>query len=198
MILLKTTLTGVSALVQHNPRLVDPDDHWTKQIANLTSKKSKMTDEDRESVKWFEFAGGLYVNSDGPFVLTASPRRAFITAATTKRQGTTLERAISPLTQAVPLDYPGPRTAEELYKREEHRYYTSVGVGSYGSKRVMRMRPMFPTWSIEVDWMLEESVMDLDDFIDFAKLSGRLVGIGDNRRNGYGRYTVTASVVEEL
>jgi hypothetical protein len=54
----------------------------------------------------------------------------------------------------------------------------------------MRVRPCFPRWALVADAILLESVMDVDDLRRVADLAGKAEGLGDNRINGYGRFSV--------
>jgi hypothetical protein len=56
----------------------------------------------------------------------------------------------------------------------------------------MRVRPSFFPWSIVVDGLFVEDVgMNLDELVRLVDLAGIVEGMGDNRVNGYGRFTAT-------
>jgi hypothetical protein len=185
-----TVLTDTSPLVQHNIQLNDPDNRFTREIAALTSKRKK-TDDDRQAIARLEFLGGLYVGRAGIHVPAANVRRCFAEAAKARRLGTAVNRAVIPTGLEVPLRYDGPTDPAELWQDPKYRYTTSVGIGR---KRVVRTRPMFPDWEVQAEWELVTDALDLDDFKAVVAAAGIMEGLGDNRVNGYGRFT---AVVKE-
>jgi hypothetical protein len=185
-----TRLTGTSPLVMHNVRLARPDDPFTQAIAAITSKRSKMTDDDRREVARLEFAGSLYIDEDGPFVPAANVRRCFVRGATIRRLGTAVERALIPMAVQSPLEFDGPTDVDRLWKDPQFQYVTMVRVQA---ARTVRTRPQFPRWALTCEWELVTSALDLRDAQDVCSTAGLVEGIGDNRRNGYGRFTVEVS-----
>ena len=74
-------LTGRSALVQHNPQLLDPMNPITREIAKLTWKRKK-TDADYDEIAHLEFLGGLYHDDTlGVYVPTNGVARCLERAA---------------------------------------------------------------------------------------------------------------------
>src|SRR5438128_2426520 len=59
----RTRLIGTTQYAQHNVQLADPDNHWAREIAAITKKRTK-TEEDRQAIQRLEFLGGLYVHED--------------------------------------------------------------------------------------------------------------------------------------
>ncbi|HEY3012235.1 MAG TPA: hypothetical protein VGJ36_05780 [Gemmatimonadales bacterium] len=180
-----TVLTGTSPLVQHNIQLNDPDNHFTREIAALTSKRKK-TDDDRVSIARLEFLGGLYVGRSGIHVPAANVRRCFERAGVVRRLGTAVNRAVIPVALELPLEHDGPSDPAALWDDPRYRYTTSVGIGR---KRVIRTRPMFPAWTLQAEWELITDALDFDDFKAVVNAAGIVEGLGDNRVNGYGRFT---------
>jgi hypothetical protein len=179
-------LTGTSPLVMHNPQLADPLNSFSKAIAKITAKGSKMTDDDRFEVARLEFAGGLYTGTQGPFQPAPNIIRCMANAAKITRQGRDVERALIPTAVELPLKYKGPRDPVALWENELFRYPTSVKVGR---GRVQRMRPRFPDWSLKGEFELLTDALDYEDFASIAEQAGLIEGLGDNRRNGFGRFT---------
>jgi len=191
----RTTLTGTSPMLQHNIRLANPFDEFARAIAKITSKGSKMTDDDRHEVARLEFAGGLYLDSMGePCVHTAAIRKCFIQTAKYRKLGTHVARAVVPLGLTVSLEYDGPRSVEELWKREGFRLSMMVGIGT---SKTLRTRPMFPEWGLTADWELVTDVMNYDDFQSIVHRAGLIEGLYDNRVNGFGRFTAQVEEVED-
>lgn len=185
-------LQGVTPLVLHNPRLADPLDTFTRKIKEITGKRVK-TDADHEDIAHLEWEGGLYYDPEmGVYVPTSMVLRAVEEAAKITKQGTQIMRALAMTTDAVSLEYDGPRKPEEMWAQPVFTWRASVGVNR---KRVMRVRPIFRKWGATVDVELQEDVMNLDDLQRIVELAGRVSGLGDARRLGRGRFeaTVTAA-----
>jgi hypothetical protein len=184
-------ITGISPLLMHNAILVDPTNEVTRAIAAIAGKTRK-TDDDRDEIARLEFAGGLYINEDGPYIPTANVRRGIVEAGKSRRLGKAVQQAVVVVTFRSRLEYDGPRDIESLYKLPKHRHYVSVGIGT---KRVMRMRPMFPEWSLTAELEVVTDLLNMDDFLSLVELTGIVQGLGDNRINGFGRFKTE---VEEL
>ena len=182
---IQLTITGTSPLLMHNPRMVDPEFELNRQIKALTGKRKK-TDEDLKEIEKLEWYGGLY-SEDGVIVQpTSKVRKCLINTAKIMRLGKGLERTLSFSTLTVPLTYPGPQSIDELFKRKEFHSRLSVGIGG---KRVMRVRPQFPVWSMLLDGVFVPDVgVNVEDLERIIELAGTIEGIGDNRVNGYGRF----------
>lgn len=180
-----TELTGTSPLVMHNVRLARPDDDFVRAIAKITAKGSKMTLDDRQEVARLEFAGGLYIDEDGPFLPYANVRRCFQRAATVRKLGTHVQRALLPTAMTAALEYPGPREVEKLWTDATYQYSTVVGIQR---AKTVRMRPMFPVWRAVFEWELLTETLDAEDMEQIAIAAGRIEGLGDNRVNGFGRF----------
>ena len=189
-------MTGTSPLLMHNPQLADPANSWTRAIAEITAKGKKMTDKDQQEKLRLEFMGGLYVGAKGVVVPAKSIRKCLILAARITRKGKDIERALITTSIEFPLIYKGPREPTGLWADEQHRYLTLVKVGR---GLVPRMRPQFPRWSLVSEWEIETSILNLRDFIEMASKAGVVEGIGDNRVNGFGRFTTQVSeAVDEI
>lgn len=187
----ETVLTGTSALVMKNPQLADPDNEFVKQIAHIVAKGAKMTEVDRQEKSKLQFLGALYVHDGRPYLPTSNLRRCFIAAATIRRLGKGVERALIPVSQRAELDYPGPRDITALWEDPAYRYVTMVnGNPSRGKKSMLpSTRPWFPKWTVVAEWELVEDALDYDNLVDVVEVAGRIEGLGDNRRNGFGRFT---------
>lgn len=181
-------LTGTAPLLMHNPQMVDPEFDINRQLKMLTSKR-KRTDEDISAIKRLEWYGGLYTDQDGKIVTqpTAKPRKCFIETARINKMGKTVERALSFHDINVPLAYDGPDSIHQLWESGRFHSYLSVGVNG---KRVMRMRPSFFPWALSLQGLLiEDAGLNFEDLERIVSLAGESTGIGDNRVNGYGRFS---------
>lgn len=184
------SLTGTSPLLMHNPRMVDPQFDLNRQIKVLTAKRKK-TDEDLASIERLEWYGGLYEENGVVVQPTSKVRKCIINAAKISKLGKAIERALSFNTLYVPLVYDGPKVIDAIFA--ERRFHSRLSVGISG-KRVMRVRPQFFPWGMTVSGLfVDDAGMNFDDFERIIELAGVVEGIGDNRVNGYGRFTANIS-----
>lgn len=179
-------LTGTTTLLCHNIQLSDPDNPFAQEMGVIHAKRKK-TDDDRRAMERLEWYGGLYTaeGMNGPVMPTANVRRCFNEAAKITRQGKQVERSLFFTDLFVPLAYDGPQDIDKLFDHAEHHNRASVRIGT---SRIMRVRPCFPQWAIVASAELLEDVMDPDDLARIVERAGFAEGLGDNRRNGYGRF----------
>ena len=192
MIQVRTILVGTSPLVMKNPSMADPDYEYTEAIARITARGSKMTKEERKEKSSLQFQGSLYFDTEvGPFIPMANMRKCFIQAARIRKLGTAVERAVNADGMLAPVDYKGPRDVRGLLNDPAYRYRTMVNANPSSGKKSMvpLVRPMFPRWKVAAEWQLLTDVLDFDKFVDLVSVAGKVEGLGDNRRNGYGRFT---------
>jgi hypothetical protein len=191
------TLKGTRPLLQHNIRLVDPLDEYTRALSKAsTVAKSKKTDEAHREMADVEFVGSLYYSEGiGPYVKAEAVERCLKQAAGTgfRGLGTKVQRGVMITStdgqETVPLLYAGPRDVESLVADHTFRHRGAVKIGQ---QRVMRTRPRFPNWSLECRVSLDESQVTLAQFKDIATYAGLYIGIGDYRPR-YGRFEASAS-----
>ncbi len=189
---IRIRLTGTSPILMHNPRLVDPDFEITRQIKTLTAKRKK-TDDDLRQIGRLEWYGGLYEEAGVVVQPTAKVRKCLINTAKQSKLGKAVERTVSFGSLSVPLIHDGPDDIDSLFK--EDRFHSRLSVGLSG-RRVMRVRPRFFPWQLEVAGLfIEDAGLNFDDLEQIVYLAGVVEGIGDNRVNGYGRFDGT---VEEV
>jgi len=184
-------LEGTTALLMHNPRMVDPNYELNRKIKELTKKKKK-TDDDLHNIEWLEWLGGLYtagLNGEQRLVQpTSKVRKCFIEAARITKEGKQVERALSFPDLENDLAYDGPRELKELFATGRHISRLPVVVSQ---KRIMRARPSFLPWKMSPRGILiPDAGLNPEDFERIAVLGGEAIGIGDNRINGYGRFKV--------
>lgn len=181
-------LTGRSGLVMHNPRMIDPEDEIVRAIKEITDKGKKQTDADRQQVARLEWFGGIYHEPDmGVYMPTWNIIKCINRGAVITKNGKDVLRSVSVMTDRVPLIYDGPKALEKLYDLKEFRFRKEVGIGQ---KKVMRVRPIFRRWSVELEAELIQEVMNPGDLLRVTETAGMSEGLGDARALGYGRFTV--------
>jgi hypothetical protein len=166
--------------------MVDPEFDLNRQIKTLTAKRKK-TDEDLSAIERLEWYGGLYEERGIVVQPTSKVRKCIINTAKISKLGKTIERALSFSALNIPLIHDGPKTIDALFA--EPRFHSRLSVG-IGGKRVMRVRPQFFPWALAVNGLfVEDAGINFDDFVRIVELAGLVEGVGDNRVNGYGRFT---------
>ncbi len=199
--------TGLTDLLMHNGRLVNPMDPATKAVAEATKAYSKnKTDENFYALAKAEFLGGLYFYDEiGPYWPSENLHTALKKAgAKIKRGRGTLKNPIAAAilwdSEINPLAYAGsrpgtagPRVAGELWEDESFRFIKAAKVGA---AKIMRTRPVFRNWSFEALGALDVEILDVEDLQAVAQTAGQLIGLGDWRpeKSGTrGRFTATVT-----
>jgi hypothetical protein len=179
-------ITGTSPLLMHNPRMVDSCFEINRQIKAITSKRKKTT-EDIKAIEKLEWYGGLFEENGRVVQPTAKIRKCLINTGRISKMGRFVERAVVFIERTVELVYDGPQDINKLFQMPQFHSRLSVGVGK---KRVMRVRPQFFPWAFRCEGLfVEDAGLNFDELVNIAVLAGVAEGIGDNRVNGYGRFT---------
>lgn len=183
----KAIITGVTPLMMHSERLADPTNPQTKALKKLNAKRQK-TDEDYLQIKRFEWQAGLYQDEAGSPAIPVDWLLAVALAGAKKsKQGPLAKAGIFPTAQSFfPLDYPGPKTVEEMW--EDGRFCDYRGV-TIGQSKVMRARPVFPGWSLKFNLDYDPDTIDGSSVQTAFERAGTLCGMGDYRPR-FGRFVV--------
>lgn len=174
----------------HNARLADADDEFTIALKELTAKRTK-TAEDREAIKWIEFQGGLYLDSDGdPCIPSDCVRKCFIDAGRKIKVGSDLEMCLGCNAMDYKVQYKGPHDPKKMYDDKRFVCHKIVSAqGKKGGGKTKRTRPMFPVpWEFEAILSVNTVLVDGDVLERLLPYAG-IVGIGDGRSIGMGKFT---------
>lgn len=187
--------TGITPLIMHADTLVDPLSPLKKAMERITAKRSNKTDEDHESIAQVEMAAALYWDDElGVYLPDDNVLKCLIEAARLTKEGKNVERGVRLAETRMPLKYAGRLSDREaLCKSALHRYRKPVVVSR---QRVVRTRPIFREWSVDVTVHFDPQVVkDADLLLNWARVAGDMVGMG-NRRIGkggqFGRFQVEA------
>lgn len=182
---ISVTLRGCAPLMMHNGRLANPLDPAAQALKAVSKGNAK----DQTKISRAEFMGSLYLDENlAPCIPVDMVLAVVIAGAKKHKLGPQAKAAIFDVAgvETYPLQYKGPRTAEELYALEEFRDVRGVRVQQ---SRVMRTRPIFRKWSVEIELDYDSSVISREDIINALTAAGKLVGVGDYRPR-FGRFTV--------
>lgn len=179
-------LTSDAPMLVHNGQTANPLNKWAKAMKSISSKRKK-TDADHEELARLEFMAGLYMGEDGPVIPAANIDAMIINAARKNREGKMAESGIFCLRDA-PMNYDGPRTADDLWKDDRFRHVAIVRVQS---ARVARTRPVFRDWSAEIVLNFEDTIANRAQVDSWIYIAGTQIGLGDWRPQ-HGRFSAEA------
>lgn len=182
-------MTGTAPLLMHNARLADPLDPASKALAAVTSKRKK-TDNDIEEIAKLEFKGSLYTNGANEPVIPARLIYGMLAgkggAARMQKSGQQAKAGLF-VKGNFSLQYDGPKDPDSLWKDQRFRSRVNAKVGP---ATIMRTRPIFEEWKVEVEVNFNPDILNRQTLIEWMQLAGEQVGIGDWRPQ-HGRFTAT-------
>lgn len=177
----KLKLIGTSAMLQHNGRLANPIDPYTRELKKITGRRKK-TDEDLIRVMQIESRGACYEDADGFLGLPAlSVYRSIVEACRFDKLGKHAERGLScaDIVERLTLADGTQRHCDDFLSDPANIDYRGTKVGK---SRVMRSRPIIAAgWSGVFTFSLNTEVLDLDALMTPIERAGALVGVGDYR-----------------
>lgn len=176
-------LTSDCPMLMHNGQGADPLNKWSKAKKQVTSKRKK-TDADQEELSRLDFLSGLYMGKDGPIIPAVNIDGMLLNAAKKNREGPLAKSGVF-CTADTPLQYDGPRTADELFADERFRHVSLVRVQQ---SRTPRTRPIFSEWTAKVQVQIEDTVVNPKQVDDWFHIAGTQVGLGDWRPQ-HGRFS---------
>ncbi|MET4198642.1 hypothetical protein [Bradyrhizobium sp. LA6.12] len=177
---IRLRLVGTKRLIMHSGRLADPLDPITKELARLTSKRSK-TEADHEEIARVEWNGGLWLDGGQPCIPLDALMATFVQAAKSRRRTMQAEAGLV-VDHNAALRYDGAHDMDELWR--DKRFKLRLGVNVHGA-RTMRTRPVFNDWSVEFTARYLPTLIDRDEVYDTYLLAGFTRGLGDWRpQNG--------------
>lgn len=183
---IKMKWESLAPWICHNGELANPMAASAKALKTISGKRAK-TDSDHEAMAKIEFLGSLYTFK-GNVVVPADMIEAVLNEGAKKTREGKLAKAGLYCTEHSLLIYDGPQNPEGLWQDENFRKVSRVKV--QGSS-IMRTRPFFERWSVNVTIAYNDEVLNGEQVIGFARKAGSLVGIGDWRPR-YGRFKVVA------
>jgi len=184
---LKLRLTGVRPLMMHNGRLADPMNEYVREMKKLTGKGRKKTDDDLLKLRWLEWRGGLYVDEKGaPCMPGDNIHAALVEGARKQRLGKDVDAAIMVDEPEFPLKYEGTKDVKKLY---EDPRFVDVRGAVVGKARIMRTRPIFRNWSLDIEVNFDPSLVNQEQVVEAARACGEQIGLGDNTPR-FGRFLV--------
>jgi hypothetical protein len=182
---IKAKLVGVSPIMFHNERLANPEDKFKRELSKLTSQKKK-TDDQIKQIKWIEWEGGFYERDGKPIVTSDVVLATLLNGARKLKKGMDVSSGVIETEDHFFLGYEGPKTIEKLKGDMRFCDYRSVVVAG---RRVMRARPIFKGWSLEIGLQFDTEIIDESTLWQALEIAGERVGMCE-RRPRYGRFVV--------
>lgn len=183
----KARLTGISPLLMHSCANLDPTSPMARAIKEITSKRKNKTDADLAELKRLEWRSGLYVDEkDQPAIPADNILAVVIEGARKSKLGKQAQAAVFEKKAFYPINYEGPKGINELY--EDGRFCDYRPVRNQ-QNRVMRARPIFRQWSVDIELIVEDSLLNPKDLKKALEDAGEQVGLGDFRPR-HGRFLV--------
>jgi hypothetical protein len=191
-------IEGISPLIMHSDKLVDPLHPMKKMMSEISCIKNKK-DEHHLAMAKIEWEAGLYYDEEyGPYIPSKCLQACIKSAAKKSKKGTAT-RAIL-VNDAVGSSLKGfeKETPATLWAKKDkngkksHVFSESVVVMR---ARIMRTRPIFHTWSINFEVTIDTSEFDVKDFRNILDYAGNYSGLCELRPEkaggSYGRFKIT-------
>lgn len=186
----KTTWRGIRPVLEHNSRLCDPTDDYTRRIKAITSKGSKkLTESDHEQRDFLEWCGGLYWDEKQGLVMPSTNIESCIQSGAKKsRLGKDFAAAVLLDDDQIVFEHAKPKlTKEKLFELPEYVYRCAVKVQQ---ARLMRVRPMVPSgWKLAFTVTFDDRIVNPKALHTAMLDAGCYCGLGDFRPK-FGRFSV--------
>jgi hypothetical protein len=184
-------LVGISPLMTHNEQLANPLNPVTRELKKLTGQRGK-SDEMLEQIMKLEWLGGLYTEA-GKVVMPGDNVIACLKEGARKRkQGKDFAAGVMPSEATFALQYDGPKEPEALWNAGSFLDYRGVVVGG---KRIMRARPIFRAWALDVAFTYDPEIVNEEQIIEALQIAGERCGLCERRPSkggSFGRFMVEA------
>ena len=188
---LRITWKGLTPLIMHSCKCVNPLHPISILLKELTSKRHK-TEEDLRKIADLEWQAGAYWRDDiGLYIPAENVEATLLNGAKLNKKGKDIQKYCNVVDLYIPLDYGEHLTKEELIANYEYRDTRPMTVVR---AKVLRTRPRFDKWQITFTMQYDETKIDLATIALSMENAGLYVGLCDSRPK-YGKFSV---VIEEL
>ena len=184
---------GLSPLIMHSCKSVNPLYPLSIEMKKINSKKKNKTDEDLATLSDLEWECGLYWNDEvGVYVPAENIEATIREGAKARKKGKNIVKGFACEEMLIPLDFGENLTKEQL--KQDFRF-RDVRTMRVQSNRVMRTRPRFNMWNISFTAAYDENVLDLSDVVDAIEYAGQYVGLCDSRPK-YGKFSARITEID--
>lgn len=188
---LRITWKGITPLIMHSCKCVNPLHPISIEMKKYTSKRKK-TEEDLIAISNLEWEAGAYWEDGIGLYIPAENIEATIqNGAKAIKKGKDIEKYCDVKDLYNKLDYYENLPKEELIARPEYR---DVRVMTVQRAKILRTRPRFDKWKVTFDMMYDDSKIDIHTIKQSIEYAGAYVGLCDSRPK-YGKFV---AIIEEL
>lgn len=188
---LRVTWKGITPLIMHSCKCVNPLHPIAKELKKYTSKKNK-TEEDLNIISDLEWKAGAYWDDEiGLYIPGENVEATIQNGAKANKKGKDIQKYVDVKDLYIPFNYGENLTLDELVSKYEYRDTRPMNVQR---SKVIRTRPRFDQWNITFTLVYNEDKIDLDTIVNAIEYAGQYVGLCDSRPK-YGKFV---AVVEEI
>lgn len=188
---LKITWKGITPLIMHSCKCVNPLHPIAKELKKYTSKKNK-TEEDLNIISDLEWKAGAYWEDGiGLYIPGENVEATIQNGAKANKKGKDIQKYVNVTDLYIPFHYGENLSLDELVSKYEYRDTRPMNVQR---SKVIRTRPRFDQWNITFHLIYDENKIDLDTIQNSIEYAGQYVGLCDSRPK-YGKFV---SIIEEL
>lgn len=188
---LRVTWKGITPLIMHSCKCVNPLHPIAKELKKYTSKKNK-TEEDLNIISDLEWKAGAYWDDEiGLYIPGENVEATIQNGAKANKKGKDIQKYVDVKDLYIPFNYGENLTLDELVSKYEYRDTRPMNVQR---SKVIRTRPRFDQWNITFTLVYNEDKIDLDTIVNAIEYAGQYVGLCDSRPK-YGKFV---SIVEEV
>ena len=187
---LRVTWKGITPLIMHSCKCVNPLHPIAKELKKYTSKKNK-TEEDLNIISDLEWKAGAYWDDEiGLYIPGENVEATIQNGAKANKKGKDIQKYVDVKDLYIPFNYGENLTLDELVSKYEYRDTRPMNVQR---SKVIRTRPRFDQWNITFTLVYNEDKIDLDTIVNAIEYAGQYVGLCDSRPK-YGKFV---AIVEE-
>lgn len=188
---LRVTWKGITPLIMHSCKCVNPLHPIAKELKKYTSKKNK-TEEDLNIISDLEWKAGAYWDDEiGLYIPGENVEATIQNGAKANKKGKDIQKYVGVKDLYIPFNYGENLTLDELVSKYEYRDTRPMNVQR---SKVIRTRPRFDQWNITFTLVYNEDKIDLDTIVNAIEYAGQYVGLCDSRPK-YGKFV---AIVEEV
>ena len=171
------------------PEIYQGKNKWEQLITSINWEKPiEFHDEDINLYTEEEWRTNMETNR--PCILTQAFSKSFQEAFksfgykdSTKKAGTDFQRALNFVGNKVPVNF------EKVYT--ESKLVPNTGINK---TNVVCNENHFINWECQLTMRMPEKVFPIETVVSIVQTAGQYIGIGSQRKNGYGRYHITQAV----
>jgi hypothetical protein len=182
----KRSLQSAAPLLLNNGQLANPLNPIAQAMKRITRKGKNRTEADLLELAKLEWTGSLYLKGGRVCIPGAMIDACMINAAKKSRRGQQAKAGMYSIDDFL-LQFDGPEIIENLWQDDRFRF--TANCRPQGKSTVMRTRPIFETWTLDIEIVFNDELLSENDLQEILFIGGRDVGVG-NWRPRFGRFSI--------